>query len=105
MKCNLLSLPLKQRVGKRAKLTSTLPASPCMRWCEGCEHLAFSDSDVPYSVPVSVLPKQFVGKGYTVWFSITFAAVVRTGIWNLAMVKVIARLLFTKSTMHCFTSN
>jgi len=53
----------------------------------------------------SLLPKQFVGKGYTVWFAITFPAVVRTGIWNLAMVLVIARWLFTKNTVRCLMSN
>jgi len=46
-----------------------------------------------------MLPNQFLGKGYTQWFDITFAEGVRAAIRNLFMVPSIACLLFMKDTM------
>ena len=41
---------------------------------------------------MSVLLKEFIAKGYTGWFAVAFPAVVRAGIWNLAMVPAIAAI-------------
>ena len=51
-----------------------------------------------------VLPKQLLVKGYSGWFAISFQAVVKAGIWNLARVPAIARLLFEKDTKGSLTS-
>ena len=58
----------------------------------------------PYSVRVSLLMKQFLGKGYTGWFAVAFPALDRVGIWNLAMVPIIACLPFMKDTIGSLTS-
>ena len=51
-----------------------------------------------------VLSKQFLGKGYIGWFAIAFPAVVRAGIWNLAMMPAMAQRLFSKDTVGSLTS-
>ena len=47
----------------------------------------------------SVLPKQFVGMGYTGWLATPFPAVVVAEILNFAMVPAIDHLLYMKDTV------
>jgi len=60
----------------------------------------------------SVLPKQFLSKGYTGWFAIAFTGEVMEGFWNLFIVPggrrwapiFVIALMFAKATMGSLTS-